>query len=304
MADHRLVVRQDELESFSRGLAARLGIEIGGHPWRPTPEQAKWVEALAHDLTAHRGAGLVVAGDEQSPALHLLAHAMNRALGNHGRTVIFTDPIEAAPVDQGESLGQLVADMQAGKVETLLILGGNPVYTAPADVPFAEALNKVPFRAHLALYEDETSALCHWHLPEAHYLEGWSDGRAYDGTVSIQQPLIAPLYGGRTAHEVVSALAGEPRSGYDIVRGYWKTQRRRGDFEVVWRKALHDGLMPDSALPVKMPTWKGGIPAAPSVATAWVGPRFPARPRRLGRPLCQQRLAAGVAQAAHQAHLG
>ena len=266
VADHRLVVRQDELESFARGLAVRLGIDVGGHPWRPTPEQAKWVEALAHDLTAHRGASLVVAGDEQSPALHLLAHAMNRALGNHGRTVVFTDPIEAAPVDQGESLGQLVADMQAGKVETLLILGGNPVYTAPADVPFAEALNKVPFRAHLALYEDETSALCHWHLPEAHYLEGWSDGRAYDGTVSIQQPLIAPLYGGRTAHEVVSALVGEPRSGYDIVREYWKTQRRPGDFEVFWRKALHDGLIADSALPVKMPTWKGGIPAAPSVA--------------------------------------
>ena len=266
MADHRLVARQDELESVARGLAVRLGIDVGGHPWRPTPEQAKWVDALAHDLTAHRGASLVVAGDEQSPALHLLAHAMNRALGNHGRTVVFTDPIEAAPLDQGESLGQLVADMQAGQVETLLILGGNPVYTAPADVPFAEALNTVPFRAHLALYEDETSTLCHWHLPEAHYLEGWSDGRAYDGTVSIQQPLIAPLYGGRTAHEVVSALVGEPRSGYDIVREYWKTQRRPGDFEVFWRTALHDGLIADSALPVKTPTWKGDIAAAPSVA--------------------------------------
>ena len=143
MADHRLVVRPDELEAFARGLAGRLGIDVGGHAWRPTPEQAKWVDALARDLTAHRGASLVVAGDEQSPAVHLLAHAMNRALGNHGRTVVFTDPIEAVPVDQGESLGQLVADMQAGKVETLLILGGNPVYTAPADVPFAEALDKV-----------------------------------------------------------------------------------------------------------------------------------------------------------------
>ena len=124
--------------------------------------------------------------------------------------MVFTDPIEAVPVDQGESLGQLVADMQAGKVETLLILGGNPVYTAPADVPFAEALNKVAFRAHLALYEDETSALCHWHLPEAHYLEGWSDGRAYDGTVSIQQPLIAPLYGGRTGARSGVGAAGRP----------------------------------------------------------------------------------------------
>jgi molybdopterin-containing oxidoreductase family iron-sulfur binding subunit len=168
-----------------------------------------------------------------------------------------------------ESLRQLTADMQAGAVTTLLILGGNPVYTAPADVPFAAALNKVPFRAHLSLYADETSALCHWHLPEAHYLEGWSDARAYDGTVSIQQPLIAPLYGGRTAHELVSALLGEPRSSHDIVRDYWKGRLRVSDFDAVWRKALHDGVFADSALAAKLPAFKGNIAAPPAAQPGW-----------------------------------
>jgi molybdopterin-containing oxidoreductase family iron-sulfur binding subunit len=152
--------------------------------------------------------------------------------------------------------------MQAGAVETLLVLGGNPVYTTPADVPFAEALNRVAFRAHLSLYEDETSALCHWHVPEAHYLEGWSDGRAYDGTVSIQQPLIAPLYNGRTAHEILAALLGEPRPSYDIVREHWRQQRPAGDFDAFWRQALHDGVMADSALPAKVPSLKGALPGA------------------------------------------
>jgi MoCo/4Fe-4S cofactor protein with predicted Tat translocation signal len=261
-ADHRLVLRDSDVERFARALAARLGIEAGAAPWQPSSRQAKWIEALAADLAAHRGTSLVVPGDEQTPALHLLAHAMNRALGNVGQTVLHTDPVEAAPVDQVESLRQLVADMQAGAVDTLLILGGNPVYTTPADVPFAQALNAVPFRAHLSLYEDETSALCHWHLPEAHSLEGWSDGRAYDGTASIQQPLIAPLYNGRTAHELLAALLGEPQSSYDVVRQYWRQQRPSGDFEAAWRKALHDGVIADSALPAKVPPLKGTLPAA------------------------------------------
>src|SRR5467141_930260 len=115
--------------------------------------------------------------------------------------------------------------MNAGKVDLLVIIGGNPVYTEPADLNFAEAMSKVQLRVHLSLYDDETSALCHWQIPEAHFLEAWSDGRAYDGTVSIVQPLIAPLYGGKSAHEMLSALIGvSDASGYDIVRGYWQKQ--------------------------------------------------------------------------------
>ena len=141
---------------------------------------------------------------------------MNQTLGNAGKTVMYTDPIEANPVDQRQSLSELAADMNAGKVDSLLILGGNPVYAAPVDLNFAAALKKVNFRAYLSLFPDETSALVNWHIPEAHYLESWSDVRGYDGTVSFVQPLIAPLYGGKTAHEVIATLAGQP--GQNLAR--------------------------------------------------------------------------------------
>ncbi len=269
-ADHRLAVRTQDLEPMARALAATLGVAADGGAWQPSTTQAKWIEVMARDLDAHRGTSLVVVGDELPPALHALGHALNAALGNVGTTVAYTAPVEAVPVDQMESLRRLTADMQAGAVSTLLILGGNPVYTAPADVPFADALNKVPFRAHLSLYQDETSTLCHWHLPEAHYLEGWSDARGYDGTVSIQQPLIAPLYGGRTSHEVLSAVLGEPRASHDIVRDYWKERHPKGDFTAAWRKALHDGVVADSALPTALPEGKPSIPApAPAAQPGW-----------------------------------
>ncbi len=173
-------------------------------------------------LLAHRGRSLVVAGEGQPPVVHALAHAMNGALGNVGNSVVYTQPVEAEPVNQIESLRELVGDMQAGKVDLLVIVAGNPVYTAPIDLGFAGALSKVPLRAHLSLYPDETSALCQWHVPEAHFLESWSDARGYDGTASIVQPLIAPLYGGKSAHEVLAAMSDRPeRSSYDIVREYW-----------------------------------------------------------------------------------
>src|SRR5205814_4949611 len=124
--------------------------------------------------------------------------------------------------NQLDSLKQLVADMNAGAVKTLIILGGNPVYDAPSDLAFVKALDKVPFRAHLSPYYDETSMHVHWHIPETHYLESWSDARGHDGTASIVQPLIAPLYGGRTAHELIAAMTDRPeRSDYEIVREFW-----------------------------------------------------------------------------------
>jgi molybdopterin-containing oxidoreductase family iron-sulfur binding subunit len=257
MADHRLSLRQSEMDSFAWALAKRLGVEGEAPAWTPPPDQAKWIEAVAQDLTRRRGTGLIVPGDEQSPVVHALAHAMNRALGNVGQTQMYTDAIEANPVDQAASLRDLVSDMQAGRVETLLVLGGNPAYTAPADFNFVGAMEKVPFRVHLSLYDDETSTHCHWHLPEAHYLEAWGDARAYDGTVSVQQPLIASLYGGRSVHELLSALLGDPgKSSYDIVRDFWKSQRPVGDFDRFWRAALHDGVIPETALPAKTPSWK------------------------------------------------
>src|SRR5947208_8407794 len=142
--------------------------------------------------------------------------------------------------------------MEANLVQVLIMIGGNPVYTATADLNFAGNLAKANFSIHLSLYEDEISALCHWHVPEAHYLESWSDVRAYDGTVTIIQPLIAPLYGGRTAHEVVAALAGQPgRSSYEIVRDYWKQQGGAKNIELFWRTALHNGVVAGTAAPVR-----------------------------------------------------
>lgn len=256
-ADHRLPIRAMEIEGFIRTIAAKLGI-------MQTPGQSdselgtrdlglsSWIAALVQDLQQHRGASIIIAGDYQPPGVHALAHVINQNLGNVGNTVIYTDPVEANPLNQMESLRQLVQDMEAGLVEILVIIGGNPVYTAPVDLRFGEHLTKVKLSMHLNLYNNETSALCHWHIPETHYLESWSDARAYDGTVTIIQPLIAPLYDGKSAHELLATLSNNPRqSSYDIVRDYWKNKRGSNDFEQFWRKALHDGLMADTALPPK-----------------------------------------------------
>ena len=251
MADHRLALRPSDIEGFAKAVAKHLGISLS-EPEAPAAPYEKWVRALARDLQHHRGSGIVLAGDQQPPIVHALAHAMNQALGNAGATVLYTEPVEAKPINQAESLRELVRDMEANLVQLLIIIGGNPVYTAPVDLNFASQLVKSNLSVHLSLYEDETSALCHWHIPEAHYLESWSDVRAFDGTVSIIQPLIAPLYGGRTAHELLAALSSEPgRSSYDIVRNYWKRRHGDKDFEPFWRTALHDGVVAGSALSPK-----------------------------------------------------
>jgi Fe-S-cluster-containing dehydrogenase component len=239
-ADHRLPMRACEVEAFARSVAGLLGGGGGA-------SAASFARAVAEDLKAHRGRSLVLAGDGQPPAVHALAHAMNEILGNAGQTIFSVDPAPARPESHADSLRALVADMDAGRVETLVILGGNPVFTAPADLPFAKALEKVRLTAHLAQLADETSTLCRWHVPEAHWLESWSDARALDGTASIVQPLIAPLYGGKTAHEAVAALTSQPeRTSYEIVREYWK-DRLGPDFEAGWRRAVHDGVIPGTA---------------------------------------------------------
>ncbi|HYL34938.1 MAG TPA: TAT-variant-translocated molybdopterin oxidoreductase [Bryobacteraceae bacterium] len=262
MADHRFILRASEVEAAAWDLAAALGISGA-----TSTGKLKQAAAIARDLQAHKGACVVIAGDHQPPAVHALAHAMNAALGNAGKTVTYTDPIEGNPVDQGESLRQLVADMNGGKVDTLLILAGNPVYSAPVDLDFAAALKKVATSAYLGLFPDETAALVQWYVPEAHYLESWSDVRGFDGTVSFVQPLIAPLYGGKTAHEVISTLAGEPgKFPYDIVRDYWQSQNKTANFEIFWQKALHDGVVPNTAVPAVTVTAKTPPPSSARAA--------------------------------------
>jgi molybdopterin-containing oxidoreductase family iron-sulfur binding subunit len=265
-AEHRLPLRASDVETFARALAKALGVAVDAPP---APELDRWVRAVAADLQKHRGASAVVAGDWQAPVVHALAHAINHALDNAGRTVIHTAPLEANPEDQTRSLTGLVDEMEDGKVQALLILGGNPVYNGPSNLAFARGLMRVPFRAHLSLYQDETSALSNWHLPEAHYLETWGDARAFEGTVTIQQPLIAPLYGGRSASEVLAMVLGQAdRGGYEIVREYWAAQQPAPDFERWWRRALHDGLVAGSALPPKGVTVKAQFPAPPPPARA------------------------------------
>jgi MoCo/4Fe-4S cofactor protein with predicted Tat translocation signal len=251
-ADHRLPLRASEIEGVAGQIAAAIGVAGAAANPAAGGNTARWVAAIAKDLQAHRGASLVVAGDAQPPAVHVLAHAMNEALGNAGKTVIYTDPVEAEPTDQMASLRDLVNDMNAGRVDLLVIVGGNPVYTVPADLPFSAAMANVALRVHLSLYDDETSALCHWQIPETHFLEAWSDARAYDGTVSIVQPLIAPLYNGKSAHELFAAFTDRPeRSPYDIVREHWSRTASGAAidaaFESAWRRWLHDGIVPNTA---------------------------------------------------------
>jgi len=250
MADHRLPIRCGEIANFAAALAASLGLPVQG---AATPIPDNRLKALVRDLQNHRGSSLVLAGASQPPAVHALAHAMNQALGNAGSTVIYTDAIELGP--ESDSLPELVKEIEAGQVSALFILAGNPVYTAPADLGFAQQFLKVPLRIHAGLYDDETSELCHWHVPQAHYLESWSDARAYDGTVGIIQPLIAPLYQGRSLHEVMALLSGDNgKSGHDIVRNYWKGQHPKDSdqqFENLWEKTLHDGVMAGTAFPAR-----------------------------------------------------
>ena len=256
-ADHGLRLRASEVEGFARAVAKELGVKTDA---AQTTAPAEWVQAVAKDLRAHKGACVVVPGEQQPAAVHALAHAMNEALGNHGKTVVLTEPVEAEPVNQTASIQELVTKMRAGSVNLLVMLGGNPAYDAPADLNFAEAMESVPTRVRLGLYVDETSTLSHWHLPDTHYLEAWSDARAYDGTTSIVQPLILPLYGGQSAHQVLAALAGSPdASGYDLVRAQWE-QTLGDEFEATWRKAVHDGIVPNTAAKEISPAFKGDLP--------------------------------------------
>ncbi len=249
LADHRLALAPKALENFVAALAARLGQDIGATAPQGQGDD-RWLAALTQDLQQHRGSSVVLAGESIPAAVQARVHVINSILGNLGRTVFYSDPAEANPVDEIASLTELTEDIDRGAVSTLIILEGDPVYDAPADLAFAERLNKVPLRIHLALEVNQTSQLCHWHIPAAHYLESWSDVRAYDGTVTILQPLIAPLYAGKTAHEIIAALSVEPqRSSYDIVKEYWQKQsgKAAGDFERWWRKSLHDGVVENTA---------------------------------------------------------
>ncbi|HEY4054527.1 MAG TPA: TAT-variant-translocated molybdopterin oxidoreductase [Terriglobales bacterium] len=250
-ADHRSAMPAGQIERF----AGMLQFALLANSNLPTSgEREKFALGAAADLATAHGSSVIIAGDHQSPAVHALAHVMNAALGNVGETVFYSDPVLASTSNNNDSLKQLVGDMRAGKVDLLVILGGNPVYDAPADFGFADALKNtnIPIRVHLGLQNDETAELCHWQVNEAHYLEAWGDTRASDGTVSIVQPLIAPLYNGKSAVEMAAFLAGQSQAnGYEVVQNYWKAKHSGADFDMWWRKSVEQGWIDRTALPAK-----------------------------------------------------
>ncbi len=261
MADHRLRLKSQQIPSFLAALAARIASPANGaanQAGAGVPDvDPRWIDALAKDLQANRGKSLIVAGERQPAAVHAAVCALNTQLGNTGKTVSYYETKDAA-LPTVSSLASLVSAMKGGSLQTLVILGGNPVFDAPADLDFASAMSKVPHTIALGHAVDETSSKAEWHIPRAHYLESWGDARAVGGTLSLVQPLILPLFGGKSAVEVLGLIvAGQDRPGYDIVRETWKPILGEGEFDKTWNRVLHDGLFAGSQLPEVVPSLTG-----------------------------------------------
>ena len=268
MADHRLPLESRQIAAFVAALARRIG--AAGAAGDPAGVDAHWIDVVAKDLQANRGTGLIVAGDRQPAAVHAAVCALNTALGNTGKTVSYFETRDAV-LPSASSLAALVTAMNAGTVKTLVVVGGNPVFDAPADLDFAAAMAKVPTSIALGHNLDETSAKATWHIPRAHYLESWGDARALGGPLSVVQPLILPLYGGKSVVEVLGLmLEGKDRPGYDIVQETWKPILG-ADFEKKWNRVLHDGLLAGSELPEVAPTLAAQPAAAAAAPAAGTG---------------------------------
>ncbi len=253
-ADHRMAVRAAEVEGIARELASAVGLPVEKGALPASAMAKSIVEAMIKDAKVRPTRTLVMVGETQPAFVHALGFAINEKLGSLGTTLILTEPVEANPPSAENSIEALSTDMAAGKVGALFILGGNPVATAVPESGFVSAMKdqtKVALRVHLGLFDDETSELCHWHIPEAHALETWGDARAFDGTLSVQQPLIAPLYDGKSSHELVQSLLGDSTStSYQIVQAAWKSRiPAAANFDKGWRRIIHDGLVPASAFP-------------------------------------------------------
>ena len=252
-ADHCVKLRHPHIETLARTIAREVGVPgVSANEANGRALPAEWVAAVLEDLAAHKGHAVVMAGDSQPAAVHALAHAINGALGAvESCLVTYVQSPEAQPVDQHQSLQDLVADLNAEKVSLLVILGGNPAYSAPYTFQIADAIGKAGLRVHLTSQKNETSDLCHWVVPESHFLESWGDLRAHDGTISIVQPLIRPLYNSKNATEILALLLGDDTStDYDIVHNGW-LNTYGADSERDWRKSLSTGMVAGSAFPAK-----------------------------------------------------
>jgi MoCo/4Fe-4S cofactor protein with predicted Tat translocation signal len=270
-ADHRLGLRSEHVKVFAAALDAKVSEiakpspEIG--PAQPLPKAeflaearvAKLLDAIVKDLVSHPGKSLLVAGPSQPAEVHAIVHRLNAILGNVGHSVRFIDDPWAEPVPDVAALRQLTDELGRERVDTLLILGGNPAYAAPGDVPFGDAIGRAKTSIHLSLYDDETSQRCSWHVNAAHYLESWGDARAWDGTVTLVQPLIAPIYGGHSSSELLAFILGDSTKAVDLVK---QTHREKLQDERAFRRAVHDGLIAGSASPPVIPTLVAQKPLA------------------------------------------
>ena len=262
IADHRLPVKSSMIPAIAYQLAKACEVPAPDAPGT-APE---WLNTIAKDLSDAKGRSVVIPGEFQPESVHLAAYAINAALGNTGKTVRVLEGVES---DQTHSLEELANDLNGGHVETLVILGPNAVYTAPASLGFEAAIRKARLVVRLGQFFDETSRWSHWHVPEAHYLETWSDCRAFDGTTTIQQPLILPMYDSKSAHEILTILQMKPDvSSHEIVKGYWQSQNKGGDFTTMWQTSLHDGWVAGTGVgEVKA----GGALTLPPLDSAGIG---------------------------------
>ena len=260
-ADHRLRMKAGDVKQFAMDLAGSLGAVSGLNVVGGNDKRAKFLTALVKDLKSAGAEALVVAGPRQPAIVHAIAAAINDSLKS---AAVSYSKNEGTPAGTA-ALKALAAEMNGGQVSTLVILGGNPVYTAPADLQFATAMAKVANTIHLGVDEDETAVAAKWHAPEAHYLETWSDARSADGTVAIQQPMIDSMYGGKTVAEMIALIVDyKDKKAHDIVKNFYATGAKAADAEKAWKKALNDGI-------VSFSTASGGVATASGRASTVSG---------------------------------
>ncbi|MEW6235568.1 MAG: TAT-variant-translocated molybdopterin oxidoreductase [Candidatus Omnitrophota bacterium] len=260
MADHRLIMPSGSIELFALYICAELfhkqnleipenlqPIKVALEPFLDHKIYPKYIPIIAKELTSHKGRSVILAGPQQSEIVHALVYLMNWLLDSIGKTITYTEAPDPKRATHLDAIRSLKEDMNAGIVQALIILGGNPAYDSPVDLNLPGELANLEHTIHLSLYENETSQRCRWRLPRAHFLESWGDARAYDGTICAIQPLIAPLYEGKSAIELLSSMLEEkPQSGYEIVRRVMKIQMGEANFEARWQTFLHDGILSDS----------------------------------------------------------
>lgn len=282
VADHRLPVRASELPSWLLSLAARIG--LGSADLKQLKQDSRlddrWLNCVASDLQQAGQRALVAIGPGQPASVQLLGMAINAHLGSLGSTLTFAPSIDRAGDHRAETMLDLLESMQAGQVETLIVFDTNPCYGVPWANEFTAAVQRVEWTVHCGAYFDETAEHCLWHVPSPHFLETWSDCRHSDGTATIIQPLIAPLYNSQSPHQILDCiLSPSPRSAYEIVRSYWQQQHGEDGFSDFWGKSLHDGIVAESSTPSITPQLLPGWAA--TLKADWPRPQQNVEPENL-----------------------